>query len=351
MTDFKSYLSELNKNLNILEERRAKYAGNSPLELLNQIEDHKKAIELTEQAIAGEMSEAEWKEALKSLNVALDRQQAVMRLLDEEQFQATILQDYFTTMTGLILDRGLRESQPGAPVRGIARTHTLSVLQGLNSARNQRVVQFLREQELFEPREAAIVNLAQSTLEGAELELVNFEKTDLREVNLSRAKLKGAGLSQAELVGAKLIEANLDRANLTLSDLSRAMLAMANIHGANLEGATLIGADLTKATLVLANLSRANLYGAILDEADLNLANLSAANLSRAHFGGANLSRANLDRADLSDAELNGADLHRAVLTDAVLDRIKLVGVKYTTDTKWPSPFDPAHFGAILDNS
>jgi uncharacterized protein YjbI with pentapeptide repeats len=220
MTDLKESLLKFNKSLNVLKERQAKWAGNEPPELIHLIEDYERAIELTEEAIAGEITKADWEEALGPLNVALDRQQAVMRLLDEEQFQATTLQDYFTTMSGLILDRGLCESQPGDRIRGIARTHTLSVLQNLNSARNQRVVQFLREAELFEPREAAIVNLAQSTLEGAELELVNFEKADLRKVNLSRAKLKGAGLSQAELGGAKLIEADLDRANLTLADLS-----------------------------------------------------------------------------------------------------------------------------------
>ena len=47
MTDLKSCLVKLNKNLYILREREAKYAGNAPLELLNQIDDHKQAIDLT----------------------------------------------------------------------------------------------------------------------------------------------------------------------------------------------------------------------------------------------------------------------------------------------------------------
>ncbi len=67
MTDPKTTLLKLNQNLNILREREAKYAGNAPLELLNQIDDHQQAIDLTRQAITGERDEAEWQESLKPL--------------------------------------------------------------------------------------------------------------------------------------------------------------------------------------------------------------------------------------------------------------------------------------------
>ena len=70
MTNFKEFLLKLNKDLHILEEREAKHAGNAPLGLLNQIDDHKKAIALTEQVIEGELSRAEWRAALKPLNLA-----------------------------------------------------------------------------------------------------------------------------------------------------------------------------------------------------------------------------------------------------------------------------------------
>jgi hypothetical protein len=46
VADFKAVLIKLQQNLNILREREAKYGGNTPLELLNQIEDHQKAITL-----------------------------------------------------------------------------------------------------------------------------------------------------------------------------------------------------------------------------------------------------------------------------------------------------------------
>ncbi len=68
---------KLNKNLNILLERRAKFGGSPPLELINQIEDHCQAIDLTRQAITGELSQAEWRAALKPLLLAFQEGQVV----------------------------------------------------------------------------------------------------------------------------------------------------------------------------------------------------------------------------------------------------------------------------------
>lgn len=69
LANFKKVLLKLNNNLQILREREAKYAGNAPVELLNQIDDHEKAIALTEQVISGTLTEAEWREALRPLLV------------------------------------------------------------------------------------------------------------------------------------------------------------------------------------------------------------------------------------------------------------------------------------------
>lgn len=77
MTDPKTVLLQLNKNLNTLREREAKYAGNAPVELLNQIDDHKKAIDLTRQVITCELTEQEWWEALKPLLLAFSNGQVV----------------------------------------------------------------------------------------------------------------------------------------------------------------------------------------------------------------------------------------------------------------------------------
>ena len=75
--NLKEDLLKLNKNYSILKEREAKYAGNAPLDLLNQIEDHEQAIELTQQAISGDLSQSEWQEALKPLLLAVNNGQVV----------------------------------------------------------------------------------------------------------------------------------------------------------------------------------------------------------------------------------------------------------------------------------
>jgi hypothetical protein len=59
VADPKAVLTKLHQNLNILREREARYGGNAPLELVNQIDDHEKAIALTEQAVVGELSQVE----------------------------------------------------------------------------------------------------------------------------------------------------------------------------------------------------------------------------------------------------------------------------------------------------
>jgi hypothetical protein len=76
MTDLKAFRIKLTQNLNVLREREAKYSGNAPLELLNQIEDHKTAIELIKKAMAGEISEAELEKSLEPLLVAIERRSA-----------------------------------------------------------------------------------------------------------------------------------------------------------------------------------------------------------------------------------------------------------------------------------
>jgi hypothetical protein len=67
MADPKDFLRKLRNNLNLLREREARYGGEAPLTLVNQVRDHQAAITLTEQAINGEISQAEWWAALQPL--------------------------------------------------------------------------------------------------------------------------------------------------------------------------------------------------------------------------------------------------------------------------------------------
>ncbi len=73
----KKQLLDLSKNLNILLEREAKSGGNAPLELLNQIDDHRRAIDLIQQVLGGDLTGDELDEALKPLLLALHDGQVI----------------------------------------------------------------------------------------------------------------------------------------------------------------------------------------------------------------------------------------------------------------------------------
>ena len=72
MIEPKTLLRQLKRNLRTLREREAKYGRNAPIELLNQIEDHERAIALTNQVLSGEISRTAWQEALQPLLVAVN---------------------------------------------------------------------------------------------------------------------------------------------------------------------------------------------------------------------------------------------------------------------------------------
>ncbi len=71
MDDLQAQLLRLTQNRAILQEREAKYVGQAPLALLNQIEDYQTAIQLYEQTLAGQLTPAELVAQLQPLNLEL----------------------------------------------------------------------------------------------------------------------------------------------------------------------------------------------------------------------------------------------------------------------------------------
>ncbi len=67
--NYRTFYLKLNQNLHTLQQREAKYGGQhqAPLALINQIDDHKQAIVLTQQALDGQLTETEWQEQLQPL--------------------------------------------------------------------------------------------------------------------------------------------------------------------------------------------------------------------------------------------------------------------------------------------
>jgi uncharacterized protein YjbI with pentapeptide repeats len=132
-------------------------------------------------------------------------------------------------------------------------------------------------------------------------------------------------LNEANLINPKDPVIDLSGADATHADLSNDYLVSANLRGANLSGANLSGADLSAADLSCAPPVEFGMTSS------LNCTDLSGANLSSANLNNANLSCAEaniwwnegqMDRTscvDLSGANLSGADLSAVDLGGAIL--------------------------------
>jgi Pentapeptide repeats (8 copies) len=140
------------------------------------------------------------------------------RAVDAER--ESTLRAYLTQMSELMLNDNLLQSRPGADVRNVARTATLTAVRRLDGSRKGLVVRFLAEARLLPSRSSApVVALREADLRKANLREANlFEAglfgADLREANLGRADLRGANLREADLREANLVGADLREADL-----------------------------------------------------------------------------------------------------------------------------------------
>src|SRR5215203_5325624 len=230
------------------------------------------------------------------------------RLIEEERAQNDALQTYLEQMGQLLTKENLRSSEEDADVRVLARSQTLTVLQGLGPGRKQVLLRFLYESHLIDKQGNVVIltgaDLSKANLRGAYLGEANLRGAYLGEANLRGAYLSGANLSEATLLRASLMEANLRGAYLGEANLSYANLSYANLSGADLWGAILRWANLISANLSGAYLVRASLMEANLRGATLLRANLREANLSGAYLSGANLSEANLSESNVTEEQL-----------------------------------------------
>jgi len=266
------------------------------------------------------------------------------------QQQDTILSDYFSDMSSLLLNKdvNLHDSQKGSVIRNIARARTLLALRRLDQDiksdlnRKGNLLQFLYEAGLISknrPKLDPIINLNQADLNGINLSNAKLDGIDLSGANMSNAQLKNVSLNGADLSGVDLSNAdisaailegttlknaNLSHTNFSYADLSHTDLSYTNIKNAIMyvtifNSATLDYANLNNANLSYANLSAASMFLTDLGSADLSHAILLKAELRHAvliftNLNHANLSYSNLDRADLSNSDFSYANLSHACL-------------------------------------
>jgi uncharacterized protein YjbI with pentapeptide repeats len=190
-------------------------------------------------------------------------------------------------------------------------------------------------------------NLSFSNLSYSDLNRAYFKKVNLSGANLSGVNLEGAHLENINLSGANLLGVNLETAHLENINLSGTNLPGANLSFKNLEGVNLKGANLFEANLEATDLFRANLSDAILIRADLTKANLEDAILIGANLENASLKGANLSGANLKDANLIGANLEHCILKDTNFDGANLLGANLKRAHLENTNLE----GAILDNN
>lgn len=294
--------------------------------------EHRREKAVEEQKMASERQAAEqkaqWDRHFADQKAMTERWLAQWRLEAEikqkEEFQReALLQAYLDRMADLLIEKGLRNSEPVSDIRLVARAQTIMTLQRLDIDRKKDVLWFLYESHLLgEQNVERIVDVSDTNWNTIDLKEANLAFIDLRDVNLSHALMTGAVLRGARLCNADLTQITLNDAALGGAKLKEAILCQANLQGANLNGADLIGADLRKADLKDASLRGAQLQGACLAGADLT---------------GADLTNAKLQKADLTDARFVQANLRNSILRDAVLQRANLSqanlqGARYTED-------------------
>ncbi len=226
----------------------------------------------------------------------------------EDNQRETALQAYIDKMTELLLKGGLRESQPEAEVRKIARVRTLTVLPRLDTIRKRSLLQFLYESNLID-KDKPIIDAS-----GANLDFIRLFKPKEDEDFPRRFgdNLCRANLHKADLFRADLRRADLRQSNLSEADLRRADLRMANLSEADFSGADLRGVSFCDYLLIEVNREDASLQGADLSEAELS-------------------------RADLSGTDLSYADLYDAIVIDEQLAQAKsLKGATMPDGSKHP---------------
>lgn len=241
---------------------------------------------------------------LDKLNRKTDRENADKRAVIDQKIaqdnqSEVALQNFFDSMTNLLLDYDLRSSIPEDEVCKIAQAKTSSTLEVLDLGRKSKLIRFLGEIGIFcnSQNNTTIISLSG----------MNLNYIDLRHAALQCANLKWAFLEETELGFCHLENANLEGAHLKRASFNGAYLNRANLFSSELSEANFCGADLSKANLSFAQIDGASLLRANLEETDLSYALLKNTNLEGANFKNANLCRANLTGANINKANLEGA--------------------------------------------
>lgn len=257
---------------------------------------------------------------ISEIRVEADRELALDRYRDG------LLHTYLDQMTELLLEKGLRSSEPTAEIRSVARVRTLMVLDSLDGARKGVVIYFLKTADLIRQGPDFTKSQAVISLQGANLFSIKLAGVDLNNSDLHGVNLKEADLRWALLDGSNLQNADMRAAILHKAQLRRTRLRGADFSGADLSESYFDFADLPRIDLPNADLTKPGPTFSLLDQTLYSPIQFRGANLSKASFREAYLSGADLSSADLTESMLERAYLQRANFRDAKLCRAWMPG-------------------------
>ncbi|MBN2801900.1 MAG: pentapeptide repeat-containing protein [Deltaproteobacteria bacterium] len=171
----------------------------------------------------------------------------------------------------------------------------------------------------------AAIDLSQVSLEGQNLDSLDFSGLNLQGVNFSGASLQNSNFGMCNLKDANFYKARLNSVEFFKADLQNAVFNESDCTHAGFGHA-----DLTHASFLNANLNKASFTSATLNYVDFRTANLENASLREAVLTNATLTRASLKNADLKNSDVEGADFHMADLSYA-----RVMGVKNFKKAAW----------------
>lgn len=134
-----------------------------------------------------------------------------------------ILQNYFNSMSELLVNQKLFEPEAEAGVRAMTRARTLATVRRLDGERKGNVIRFLYEAGLIKTGKT-IVDLRQADLLGSDLRGALLQNVNLSQTFLHQADLRGAVLDQVDLTDVGLHDAILRGADFRTANLTRIQL-------------------------------------------------------------------------------------------------------------------------------
>jgi uncharacterized protein YjbI with pentapeptide repeats len=196
--------------------------------------------------------------------------------------------------------------------------------------------------EQVEPMIAARESFANCSLEGLDLNGLDFSGLDCSTANFSNAKLQGANFTGANLSKANMREADLTKAILRAACLDKVDFSGAALQDGQFAGASLHGAQFADQQLTGNDFSSSHGLGADFSQSKVCRCNFNDARLSYSNFTAAEIVDTSFERAELKAAQfvqvraqrvcMRGADLSGihasdgSDFTEACFEQVQAVG-------------------------